>query len=61
MKTFRKLAIVATVAGAAALPAFAHAASLTDLLSGVGASAGASVSANILGLISAALGLSLSV
>jgi len=58
MKTFRKLAIMATVAGAAALPAFAHAASLTDLLPSV--SANANVAASILGLISAALGLSIS-
>jgi len=60
MKTFRKLAIVATVAGAAALPAFAHASTLSDLLGGVGVSANANVAANILGLISAALGLSVS-
>ena len=56
MKTFRNIAVVAAVTAAAALPAFAHAASLTDLLSGVGV--GANASASILGLISAALGLS---
>jgi len=56
MKTFRNIAVVATVAAAAALPAFAHAAPLTDLLPNAGA--GANVAANILSLISAALGLS---
>jgi len=58
MKTFRNIAVVAAVTAAAALPAFAHAASLTDLLPNVDASA--NVAANILGLISAALGLSVS-
>lgn len=58
MKTFRNIAVVAALAGAVALPGFAHAGVLTDLLGGTNASAG--VSANILGLISAALGLSIS-
>jgi hypothetical protein len=56
MKTFRNLAIAATVAGAAALPAFAHAATVT--LPSVSANGG--LAANILGLISAALGFSVS-
>ncbi len=58
MKTFRNIAVVAALAGAVALPGFAHAGVLADLLGGTSASAG--VSANILGLISAALGLSVS-
>ncbi len=58
MKTVRNIAVVAALAGAVALPGFAHAGTLSDLLSGVGVNAG--VSANILGILSAALGLSVS-
>lgn len=59
MKTFRNIAVVAALAGAVALPGFAHAGTLSDLL-GNGVSVGASVSANILGILGAALGLSVS-
>ena len=52
MKTFRNIAVVAALAGAVALPGFAHAGVLSDTLSG-----SASVSANILNFLSVALGL----
>ncbi len=56
MKTFRNIAVVAALASAVALPGLAHAAALTDLLSG---SSSASLSANILNFLSVALGLNI--
>ena len=54
MKTFRNIAVMTALAGAVALPGFAHAAALTDLVS---ASGSASIGANILNFLSVALGL----